>query len=64
MRYVNLNDGTVEGLEHIGRPAFTVQYHLEVCPGPMDTSYLFDKFIENIEKSKGGAQKAAAQGYS
>ena len=27
-----------------------------VCPGPMDTSYLFDKFIENIEKSKGGAQ--------
>lgn len=56
VRYVNLNDGTVEGLEHIGRPVFTVQYHPEVCPGPMDTSYLFDKFIENIEKSKGGAQ--------
>ena len=50
------DDGTVEGLEHIGRPVFTVQYHPEVCPGPMDTSYLFDKFIENIEKSKGGAQ--------
>ena len=45
-----------QGLEHIGRPVFTVQYHPEVCPGPMDTSYLFDKFIENIEKSKGGAQ--------
>lgn len=56
VRYVNLNDGTVEGLEHIGRPVFTVQYHPEVCPGPMDTSYLFDKFIENIEKSKGGTQ--------
>ena len=56
VRYVNLNDGTVEGVEHIGRPVFTVQYHPEVCPGPMDTSYLFDKFIENIEKAKGGAQ--------
>ena len=56
VRYVNLNDGTVEGVEHIGRPVFTVQYHPEVCPGPMDTSYLFDKFIENIEKTKGGAR--------
>ena len=56
VRYVNLNDGTVEGVEHIGRPVFTVQYHPEVCPGPMDTSYLFDKFIENIENAKGGAQ--------
>ena len=56
VRYVNLNDGTVEGVEHVGRPVFTVQYHPEVCPGPMDTSYLFDKFIKNIEKAKGGAQ--------
>lgn len=56
VRYVNLNDGTVEGLEHIGRPVFTVQYHPEACAGPMDTSYLFDKFMENIAKTKGGAQ--------
>nr|WP_297274229.1 carbamoyl phosphate synthase small subunit [uncultured Agathobaculum sp.] len=56
VRYVNLNDGTVEGVEHIGRPVFTVQYHPEVCPGPMDTSYLFDKFMDNIAKAKGGAQ--------
>lgn len=56
VRYVNLNDGTVEGVEHIGKPIFTVQYHPEVCPGPMDTSYLFDIFIENMEKTKGGAQ--------
>ena len=56
VRYVNLNDGTVEGLEHIGRPVFSVQYHPEACAGPMDTSYLFDKFMENIAKTKGGAQ--------
>ena len=56
VRFVNLNDETVEGVEYIGRPVFTVQYHPEVCPGPMDTSYLFDKFIENIEKTKGGAR--------
>lgn len=56
VRYVNLNDGTVEGLEHVGKPVFTVQYHPEVCPGPMDTSYLFDKFIDNIDKTKGGAK--------
>ncbi|MGE4549538.1 MAG: carbamoyl phosphate synthase small subunit, partial [Intestinibacillus sp.] len=54
VRYVNLNDGTVEGLEHTGRPVFTVQYHPEVCPGPMDASYLFDEFIENMKKTKGG----------
>ena len=54
VRYVNLNDGSVEGLEHIGRPIFTVQYHPEVCPGPMDTSYLFDRFLENIDSHKGG----------
>lgn len=55
VRYVNLNDGTVEGLEHIGRPVFTVQYHPEVCPGPMDTAYLFDRFVTNMEQAKGGA---------
>ncbi len=55
VRYVNLNDGTVEGLEYRERPIFTVQYHPEVCPGPMDTAYLFDRFIQNMEQMKGGA---------
>lgn len=56
VRYVNLNDGTVEGAEHRDRPVFTVQYRPEYCPGPMDTSYLFDVFVANMEKHKGGAQ--------
>lgn len=55
VRYVNLNDGTVEGLEYVGRPVFSVQYHPEVCPGPMDTGYLFDRFVSNMEQAKGGA---------
>lgn len=56
VRYVNLNDGSVEGIEHIHRPIFTVQFHPEVCPGPMDTSFLFDRFLSNINNVKGGAQ--------
>ena len=54
VRYVNLNDGTTEGLVHLHRPIFTVQYHPEVCPGPQDTSYLFDQFLSNIDAVKGG----------
>lgn len=40
----NLNDGTVEGLEHQELPIFSVQYHPEAAPGPEDSGYLFDKF--------------------
>ena len=43
---VNLNDKTVEGMKHRSRPIFSVQYHPEASPGPWDSKYLFEKFIE------------------
>lgn len=46
---INLNDKTVEGLQHKTYPAFSVQYHPEANPGPEDTAFLFDQFISNIK---------------
>ena len=46
----NLNDDTIEGINIIGKPAFSVQYHPEASPGPHDSEYLFDEFIEKIKK--------------
>lgn len=53
--FINVNDGTNEGLAYTGKNIFTVQYHPEACPGPQDSGYLFDRFIEmmrNPEKMK------------
>ncbi len=44
--HVNLNDGTVEGIEHRELPLFSVQYHPESAPGPHDSRYLFDRFVD------------------
>jgi len=44
----NMNDGTIEGIKYLDIPAFSVQFHPEASPGPGDTAYLFDKFIENM----------------
>jgi len=52
--HINLNDNTVEGLRHTECPAFSVQYHPEASPGPHDANYLFDEFIELMEKFKSG----------
>jgi len=46
LTHVNLYDHTVEGLAHRSRPVFSVQYHPEAAPGPHDSRYLFDQFIE------------------
>mgnify|MGYP005803521027 FL=1 len=44
--FVNVNDGTNEGLKYTGKNIFTVQFHPEACPGPQDSGYLFDRFME------------------
>ncbi len=45
----NLNDGTVEGLAHVGRPVFAVQYHPEAAPGPHDSRHLFRRFVDAMD---------------
>ncbi|MCF8238773.1 MAG: glutamine-hydrolyzing carbamoyl-phosphate synthase small subunit [Saprospiraceae bacterium] len=50
--HVNLNDGTVEGLKALQYNAFSVQYHPEASPGPHDSRYLFDQFLEKIKATK------------
>lgn len=48
----NLNDDTIEGIRIKGKPAFSVQYHPEASPGPHDSAYLFDQFVDMIKASK------------
>jgi carbamoyl-phosphate synthase small subunit len=50
--HIHLNDDTLAGMQVKNKNCFSVQYHPEASPGPHDSSYLFDQFIENIKKSK------------
>lgn len=47
--FINVNDGTNEGLKYTGKNIITVQYHPEACPGPLDSGYLFDRFLKMME---------------
>ncbi|RSL31367.1 carbamoyl-phosphate synthase small subunit [Salibacterium salarium] len=52
LTHVNVNDGTVEGVQHQEYPAFSVQYHPEASPGPDDSNDLFDEFTAMIDKHR------------
>ena len=47
--FINVNDGTVEGLKYKNKNIFTVQFHPEACPGPQDSAFLFDRFMKMME---------------
>ena len=53
MSFMNVNDGTCEGVKYCDIPAFSVQFHPEACGGPKDTNFLFDDFIKLMEKNNG-----------
>lgn len=59
--HINLNDETVEGLAHEGKPLFSVQYHPEASPGPHDAGYFFSRFREMVERSAAGESVTGAQ---
>lgn len=52
LSFINVNDGTCEGVDYPDLNAFTVQFHPEACGGPRDANFLFDRFIENMRKVK------------
>jgi len=51
LTHINLNDDTVEGIRRLDKPAFSVQHHPEASPGPHDSWYLFDQFVDLIDNT-------------
>ena len=51
LTHIAVNDGTCEGVRHRKYPVFSVQYHPEASPGPHDSNYLFDEFLEKMDKN-------------
>jgi carbamoyl-phosphate synthase small subunit len=47
--FSNANDGTVEGIRHVTKPFASVQFHPEATPGPVDTAWLFDRFVQQVK---------------
>ena len=52
--FINVNDGTCEGVRYTDTPAYTVQFHPEACGGPKDTEWLFGKFLELMDENRKG----------
>lgn len=57
--FVNANDGSNEGMRHPELPFFSVQFHPEAMPGPMDTNWIFDYFLERVQTEKKGEHSIA-----
>ncbi|MGC8812070.1 MAG: glutamine-hydrolyzing carbamoyl-phosphate synthase small subunit [Candidatus Aenigmatarchaeota archaeon] len=51
--FINANDKTIEGIKHKNKKVFGVQFHPEASPGPIDTDFLFDLFLKEVEKCRG-----------
>nr|WP_250278998.1 carbamoyl phosphate synthase small subunit [[Clostridium] colinum] len=50
--FINVNDGSIEGIRHKTKPIYSVQFHPEANPGPLDMQFLFDRFLKIIEEGK------------
>ena len=62
--HINLNDQTLEGMAHLRYPVFSVQYHPEASPGPHDSHYLFQRFIEEVNTFSGANALPTAKSSS
>jgi len=60
--FVNANDGSNEGIQHIEYPFFSVQFHPEAMPGPVDTEWLFDYFLASI-RARSASRKSGVDGW-